>query len=204
MSNRPGRWTAESRLAPFKEPLHHFFCPRVNQCRVYLAWTTMCVCLCVRVLWIKTDSQTPRRDPAHSGRWPEKKKRSKRNDTMELANWPLRVEIWPGKCVWTKCVSVCVRMCRGTRKETPVYNYFLQRLAGCFCFPVRWRSLLLMRSDQWAHSEASKQREEETDKRHVCIAPRATFCADADFFYSSCLLKCSRYSFVPPSARCLW
>lgn len=50
----------------------------------------MHLCLCVRVLWVKADSQSPQHDPAHSGRWPEG-----RNSTIR---WNWATDCWRWKC----------------------------------------------------------------------------------------------------------
>lgn len=118
-------------------------------------WHNACVCVCVYV-WVKADSQTPQRDPAHSGHWPKKKKRQ--NATIW---WNSATDWWGWKFdrekICVNWVSLCVLVSEGRARRHQWAIISSNGLLVVFVFQYGKHSLLLMRFDQWAHSEASKQ-----------------------------------------------
>lgn len=174
--NHPGRWTAESRSGPFKEPVH-LFLPACQSVQYLSGPDTMLVCVFVcmcgsrqtlRLLNVTRHIQAtdPRRRKGKTQRY---------DGTLQLTGEG-------GNLIGKICVN-WVSLCG------PVDNYFLWWLTGCFCFPVRQALAAFNEvwpvSSQWSIKAASTGRMEETDNRYVCIAPWATFGVNTDFFRSS-------------------
>lgn len=143
--NHAGRWTAESRLGPFKESVHHFM-PACQSVPYLSGPDTMLVCVfackcgsrqTLRLLNVTRHIQAtdPRRRKGKTQRYD-----GTRQLTSEGGN------LIGKKSAWTEWVCV--------DQWTIISS---NGLLVVFVFQYGKRSLLLMRFDQWAHSEASKQ-----------------------------------------------